>query len=334
MNLADKIIELRKKQGWSQEELAEKINITRQSVSKWESGQSMPDLDKVLQLSRVFEVTTDYLLKDDEAKAADRTADTGHKFKAEAAREQSAKLVTREEAYVFLRVKEETAGRIAFGVFLCIISPIFLILLAGGSEAGVFGMSEDKAAFLGIIILLALVAAAVAIFVLNGIKAERFEYMEGEVIELIPGLETEVRQMKEAYRGKYGRNVTTGVCLAILSVIPLFMMGFIFDTEDGFSYIVGTCLLLFMVASSMFFFIPSGIRWESYEKLLQEGDYSKENKDRLLDRISTVYWVLITAIYLAYSLTTNNWGRSWIIWPVAALIFVVIKEIFMAVKRN
>ena len=65
MILADKIIQLRKKSGWSQEELAQQLNVTRQSVSKWESGQSVPDLERVLQMSRLFGVSTDYLLKDE-----------------------------------------------------------------------------------------------------------------------------------------------------------------------------------------------------------------------------------------------------------------------------
>ena len=65
MIFADKLIALRKKSGWSQEELAEKLGVTRQSVSKWEGAQSVPDIDKILQLSRLFGVTTDYLLKDE-----------------------------------------------------------------------------------------------------------------------------------------------------------------------------------------------------------------------------------------------------------------------------
>ena len=65
MILADKIIRLRKKNGWSQEELADKMNVSRQAVSKWESAQSIPDLEKILQLGTLFGVTTDYLLKDD-----------------------------------------------------------------------------------------------------------------------------------------------------------------------------------------------------------------------------------------------------------------------------
>ena len=65
MILADKIIILRKKSGLSQEELADKLNVSRQSVSKWESAQSIPDLDRILEMSEIFKVSTDCLLKDD-----------------------------------------------------------------------------------------------------------------------------------------------------------------------------------------------------------------------------------------------------------------------------
>ena len=67
MTFSDKLIALRKKAGWSQEELAERLNVSRQSVSKWESAQSMPDIDKILQLGSLFSVTTDCLLKDTQA---------------------------------------------------------------------------------------------------------------------------------------------------------------------------------------------------------------------------------------------------------------------------
>lgn len=73
MILADKIVSLRKKAGWSQEELAEQLGVTRQSVSKWEGAQSVPDMDKVVQMSRLFGVTTDFLLKDELSEEEDYT---------------------------------------------------------------------------------------------------------------------------------------------------------------------------------------------------------------------------------------------------------------------
>ncbi|MFA5537245.1 MAG: helix-turn-helix transcriptional regulator [Bacillota bacterium] len=63
MNLAEKIQQLRKRNNLSQEQLADKLGISRQSISKWESGQSVPEVDKIIQLSDIFGVTTDYLLK-------------------------------------------------------------------------------------------------------------------------------------------------------------------------------------------------------------------------------------------------------------------------------
>ena len=65
MIFADKLIALRKKAGWSQEELAQQLNVSRQSVSKWEGAQSVPDMDKVVMMSRLFGVSTDFLLKDE-----------------------------------------------------------------------------------------------------------------------------------------------------------------------------------------------------------------------------------------------------------------------------
>ena len=65
MKLQDKIIKLRKENGWSQEDFAEKLCVSRQAVSRWENGTALPDAQNVLQISKLFNVTTDYLLNDD-----------------------------------------------------------------------------------------------------------------------------------------------------------------------------------------------------------------------------------------------------------------------------
>ena len=65
MKLPDKIVKLRKENGWSQEDLAEKLDVSRQAISRWENGTALPDAQNVLQISKLFNVTTDYLLNDD-----------------------------------------------------------------------------------------------------------------------------------------------------------------------------------------------------------------------------------------------------------------------------
>ena len=65
MKMPDKIINHRKANGWSQEDLAEKLNVSRQAISRWENGTALPDAQNILQISKLFRVTTDYLLNDD-----------------------------------------------------------------------------------------------------------------------------------------------------------------------------------------------------------------------------------------------------------------------------
>lgn len=66
MNFSEKLLTLRKAKDLTQEQLAEKLDVSRQSISKWESGQASPELEKIVALSAVFDVTTDYLLKSSE----------------------------------------------------------------------------------------------------------------------------------------------------------------------------------------------------------------------------------------------------------------------------
>ena len=124
MIFADKLTQLRKKAGWSQEELAEQMNVTRQSVSKWEGAQSVPDLEKMIRLSELFGVSTDYLLKD-EIEDEECTLPTDEVSKL--------RRVSMEEANAFLSVKATTSKSIALATLLFIISHICLIILVTNS---------------------------------------------------------------------------------------------------------------------------------------------------------------------------------------------------------
>ena len=159
MILADKIAELRKKNGWSQEELADKLDVSRQSISKWESAQSIPDMNRIMKMSEVFGVSTDLLLKDnleitDDRESVDAVEQYGN-----------ARAVSMEEAGEFLSFRARFSGRIAFGVLLCILSPVLLIVLSGLQEGGLLSISEMTACAIGLIILLVMIGIAVAVFV-------------------------------------------------------------------------------------------------------------------------------------------------------------------------
>lgn len=316
MILADKIIRLRKKNGWSQEELAEKMNVSRQAVSKWESAQTVPDLEKILQLSGLFGVTTDYLLKDEleSEEYTDSTAESG------------VKRVTLAEANEFIDWRRSAAVRIAVAVFLCIASVIPLLLLAAASEANMLGMTAEFAGAVGMVIFLVTVTVAVVIFVYCGFRNAPYAYLDKEVFETEYGVKGMVREKQKAYRNAYVRSNMIGVGICVLSPVALFVGAF---SGDEFFTVLMLTVTLLAVGVGVIFFITAGVRWASMQKLLREGDFSDREKKRsgLKESVGTIYWLLAVAIYLGWSFAADNWTISWIVWPIAGVLFAAVMQI-------
>ena len=326
MIFADKLILLRKKAGWSQEELADQMNVTRRSVSKWEGAQSVPDLEKMLRLSELFGVSTDYLLKDEieEAEHIDSSDDT-----------PSLRRVSMEEANAFLSVKLRTAKTIAYAAFLCIVSPIALLILGAISESTVGVLNENIAGGIGMIVLIILVAIAAVMFISSGSKTAPFAYLEKEKFETEYGVSGMVKERKAQYKDLHTKHNIAGACLCVTALIPLFV-GAIIDADNDLFLTIMLSLSFLIAGVGVICFIKTGIIWASYEKLLQEGEYSKENKEKpsLSSAIYTAYWVIAAAVYLGYSLSSNNWGQSWIIWVVAGVIFPAVIAITNAFEKK
>lgn len=326
MILADKIITLRKKNGWSQEELADKLNVTRQSVSKWEGAQSIPDLERILQLSKVFGVSTDYLLRDE----LEEEEYTGEMEESEQ-KQQPVHRVSMEEANAFLAVKKKTANWTAIANCLFILSPTVLLLLGAACEGKLISISENAAGGIGMCVLLLLVGAGVAICIFSGMMTKDYEYLEKELIETEYGVAGMVKERMKQYQPTYTKYHILGTVFCILAVMPLFLC--IIFTENEFALVCMLVLMFLLVAVGVVFFTIAGINNASMQKLLQEGDYSREaKKDR--NGIGAIYWPVVTAIYLAYSFITMDWERSWIVWPVAGVLFAAVKAVYSAIKKD
>ena len=189
MIIADKIVSLRKRAGWSQEELAEKLGVTRQSVSKWEGAQSVPDMDKVVSMSRLFGVTTDYLLKDELEEDAPCAAAEDN--------DPPLRRVTMEQASAYLALRKAAAPKVAAATALCIVSPVTLLLLSALSESGRFGISGNADAGIGLCVLLVLVAVAVSLFLRTAAQVREFKFLEEEPFETEYGVDGMVRQRQQ-----------------------------------------------------------------------------------------------------------------------------------------
>ena len=228
MILADKITALRKKAGWSQEELAEQLGVTRQSVSKWEGAQSVPDMDKVVQMSRLFGVTTDFLLKDElsEEEPAPEGCDS------------PLRRVTMAEASEYLALRCAAAPRIAFATMLCILSPVPIFI----------GMAEGS----------------------------------------------------------------------------------------DLAMILAVCGMLFLAGVGAAVFVVTGVRWAGMQKILQSGDYAPAEKKRSQKEkaLSAAYWTLAVAVYLGWNFTTEDWKNTWIVWPVAGVLYAAVLHLYRLFTKS
>ncbi|MGN0307724.1 MAG: helix-turn-helix domain-containing protein [Lachnospiraceae bacterium] len=329
MILADKIIEERKRNGWSQEDLAEKLGVSRQSISKWEGAQSIPDLNRILQMAELFSVSTDYLLKE-EVKKEREPASLSESIESV----KGLRHVSMEEASDYIRLQEKIAPLVALGVSLCIASPILLLILSGLAESRMFGISENLAVGLGITILLIMVSIAVFIFIQCGSETKKYEFLDTVEIDTAYGVDGMVREKKETFSGKFRLNIAFGVVLCILCSVPLLIGSSL--TEEEYVLTAMVSLLLLIVSFAVNRFVNVGIINSSYEKLLQEGDYTpgKKKSAPLINRIAGIYWLVVLAIYLAWSFSTMNWQITWLVWPIAGVLFgavvIIVKIVIKA----
>ena len=329
MILADKIVSLRKKAGWSQEDLAEKLGVTRQSVSKWEGAQSVPDMDKVVMMSRLFGVSTDFLLKDELEEetpcAAAQDDDT------------PLRRVSLTQASAYLALRKAAAPKIAIATALCIISPVTLILLAGMSEVQRFPISGNAAAGIGLCVLLGLVALAVSIFLRTSAEAKENRFLEEEPFETEYGVEGMVRQRQREYKDTHTRLVTVGVVLCVLAAVPLFAAMCINGSD--LLYIAAVCALLVLVAIGCLALVTAGVYQGAMEQLLEEGDYTRPQKKhhKLMGTVTMIYWLTATAVFLLYTYGPHGNGQprySWIIWAVAGVLYAAVMGIVRIISRS
>ena len=318
MILADKIILERKKNGWSQEELADKLGVTRQAVSKWEGAQTMPDLQRIMEMSRLFQVSVDYLVKE-EMEVVEHIAETD-------VEEAGVRRVSLEEANEFLRIKKEEAPKVAFGVSLCILSPICMFLLAVAGELNMIPLSEDAAGAIGMMILLVIVAFACVIFITSGMKTKPYEFLENETIETDYGVTGMVKERKQKYQETYVKYIITGVVLCVVAGMVLFGAAFVEGNE--FLEVAFLCGTFAVAAVGVRFLVMTSIIQGSFQQLLQEGDYSIEEKQKskspLVAALSAIYWLVVTAVFLCLCFSGKAYNTCGLIWPVAGVLFPIV----------
>ena len=328
MILADKIIENRKKNGWSQEELADKLGVSRQSVSKWEGAQAVPDMKKIVMMSELFGVSTDYLLRDEI-----ENADPSESTPIDSGLEETVRSVSLEEASSFLENNERAASRISTGVMMCILAPVLLILIGGLAEADFIGISDATAGVGGTAILIVIVAIAVGLFVREGIRNKPYEYLDNTAIDTEYGVSGMVKERRDSYAETQSRLLIIGIMMCIIGAVPMLVIEMTkYSNNTDLLPIVGVAMMLVIIAVGVKLIVLTCIRQGGYDRLLEEGDYTRLNKKA--GKYDGIYWAVATVVYLGWSFITMRWELTWIVWPIAGVLFVAYREVMKAIVRS
>lgn len=275
MILSEKIYMLRKKKGWSQEELAERLGVSRQSVSKWESGASLPDLNRVLELSRIFQVTTDFLLKDEEpgGDKRDHAEDSGRPEEPPDVPKNNKQFrrITFAETMDYLEQTGEYGRQLGKGVMLCVFAPGVLMGAMAVSMfpfvPGVF--SEDVAGVIGCILLLLMVAWAVSVFINSDFKIKKYQYFSKGHYILESGTAEAVMEEKDAFENSYRRSMVAGIALCIVSSVPVMLAGILESMEAV--VLLALTLLFLLVGVGVNLIVAANTIREAQNRILKRG---------------------------------------------------------------
>lgn len=305
--LADKIIELRRKNNLSEEELSEIVDVSRLTISKWEKGEKTPNLDQLNILSKKFNITMDDFIneyKDNESEAYQD--------------------VSYDAAMTYVNDKKKISKLTSVGVFICVLSVVPLLLLLFMKGRYDLNMSTSVLTTIGLTSLFVLIAVAVVVLMQTNRYNFDFDINQDRHLKLDESVKHRFKMLLEAYRPVYIKKITFAVIIILLSTMPLISVSIL--TQSGELALLMVIVKLVMIALGVSIIIPVSQHYSVLKDMVKIGEPTsiKSKKEKRTEKIAAFYWPLVVAVYLGWSLWTMAWGTTWILWPVAAVLFIAV----------
>lgn len=343
--LAEKIYQLRKAKNWSQEDLAAKIGVSRQSVSKWERGEALPDLERMISLSDIFGVSIDDLIRSNKI-TEDEKEDLQSQAKTTTLQtDQETPLTSLNEidlasTHAYLQVKQVTSQSNA--------AACFLIIIGSGSFFALQMMADElpTAFWLQIIawvILLASMAIASASFMQNQQLSEKYRWIETQPHQLGFQVEEILERDQRANREIWQKQTITGTSLCILSALPLVITSSILD--DDLPIAISLLATIALISAGVYQLMRSADLKKGYQILLQgpqastrwgqsSDDDPEFKKDPILAQVQNSYWGLVLVSYLTISFVFRAWAWSWILFVIAPFLFDLVQLLYRHYRKK
>ena len=330
MKLSDNLYYLRKRDKITQEELADKLNVSRQSVSKWETGEAYPDTDKLIAMSDMFDVTIDALVKGDLSQGARTISDPPAETN-EPKGEKTSKIGYNAHMNMFAR-------NISLGVFLILLGVALCVAITGTSTTFT-GETAALLEFFGVAALLLCIAAAVFIFVLSGLKHERFKKNHPVVIS------DYCKDEKERFDNRFTPAVACLVSAIIVDVI--FLVAFAFLIDNGFiaytdittascAVVAAFLLMLGAIIGGLVFF---GIQKSKFDLSEYDKETGKDigghesRRSKIASAIDGAIMMIATILFLVLGFIWNLWHPGWIVFPVGGILCGIVGVIATATEE-
>lgn len=296
MKFGEKLQELRKQKGLSQETLAQELSVSRQSVSKWENNETYPEMDKMIKISDLFQVSLDYLIKENDEEV--KQEETKKYFMSS----------NRIEEYI--QFKNQFINKISFSVMFIIISVNFPIMF-----------SKPNKEAIGVVLMLITIALAVTVLITTGISSEEYSQLEKKEIWMSYNDLQIYQEQYVRFKSRFGLTIGLGVCLILVSLAIVVLISE-YVNEDS---LLAPIQFLVCIAIAVFCFIRVGLKDGMYRFLVQNERYiQKKNEDE--NDLFGITMPLAAMLYLLIGFTKNWWHPGWIIFPVVAIITLAIEK--------
>lgn len=321
MAFAENLYYLRRKSRITQEELADSLDVSRQSVSKWETGEAYPETEKLIALCDKFGVSLDDLLRGDLTAPSESEKDL----------ENGVEWRISPDEHGFARHMDGFSRAIALGVFLIILGAAACVGLAGYSQT-LNGKTADLVAAMGAVIVLACVAVAVFIFVFSGIVHDRFK-REHPVMENVFTIE-----QTRKFSKRFPIAMACYVSGILLGVVMLVVFSALIDSKilsggDG-AYCYVTAAFLLIVAFSVGGLVYFGIQKTKFEVSEYNAATGKElhpsPREKLKNAICSAIMLTATAVFLVLGFIWNLWHPGWVVFPVGGIVCGIVGAILGA----
>ena len=284
MSFSENLRVLRKKEEMSQEQLAEKLNVSRQAVSKWESEQGYPEMETLIQISNLFHCSIDQLIKE----TLVETSLEEINFKA-----------------MYDQFYQKFSLRCTIGIGLILLGVSVFLLLA------IFFPDGSKTEFIPTVVFLLFVLSGVISFIIAGTQMDAFKKKNYDV-----PFDLYTMQEKDRFNKTFGFAIAFGVASILLGVIiQVLLDGLLFEEIANFVFMlfisIGVCVFVY--------FGTQKSKFEEIEKHSEEKQ-KEAKKEIVIGTFCGIIMIIAIIIYFLWSFLTNDWHISWLVFPIGGML--------------